>query len=170
MADGFLNLGSFASVFPIALAAVGTGFILHELAHKYVAIHFGAEAEYRAWPFGLVIALITSLVGFVFAAPGATYVFGGKNIGLRENGIISLAGPLTNILIAVIFFIPMITFSHNYIGQILSGVVFINLFLALFNLLPIPPLDGSKVFEWNKGIWAITFIPLAYLFITSGFI
>lgn len=163
-------MGSFPNVFPIALAAVGTGFILHELAHKYVAIHFGAQAEYRAWSIGLLIALITSLFGFVFAAPGATYVYGGNNIGTRENGIISLAGPLTNIIIAILFFIPMMAFAHNYIGQILSGVVFINLFLALFNLLPIPPLDGSKVFNWNKIVWAIAFLPLALLFIGTQFI
>src|SRR3989338_10100919 len=95
-ASGFKD---FISQFAVMLVAVGTGFILHELAHKYVAIHYGAHAEFRAWREGLLLAIglgIFTNGAFVFAAPGAVYVFG-RSITVKQNGIISLAGPVTNL-------------------------------------------------------------------------
>src|SRR3989338_4890519 len=62
-----------------ALFAVGIAFIAHELiGHKLVAQRFGAEAEFKAWPMGLLLALVTSFFGFIFAAPGAVYIFAGN--------------------------------------------------------------------------------------------
>src|SRR3989338_9151331 len=57
----------------VVLIAVGTGFILHELAHKYVAIHYGDHAEFRAWKEGLIFALVLAVLNspIIFAAPGA---------------------------------------------------------------------------------------------------
>ena len=116
------------------------------------------------WPMGLVLALVTSLIGFIFAAPGATYIQG-MNISKEENGQISIAGPLVNIVIGVLF-LPLALFSSP--GSFLQdlGVIgaYINIFLALFNLLPIGPLDGSKVWRWNVAIWAATFIPTGIAF------
>ncbi|MDI6855821.1 MAG: site-2 protease family protein, partial [Candidatus Thermoplasmatota archaeon] len=89
-----------SSIFPIALLAVATGFLLHELMHKLVAQKYGCWAEYRAFPFGLVLALLMSAAGFVFAAPGAVYIMG--SITKKENGKISLAGPLINIVIGAV--------------------------------------------------------------------
>lgn len=158
-----LNIASFLSVFPMALVAVGTGFILHELAHKYTAIHFGARAEYRAWMQGLVFALLTSLIGFVFAAPGATYIFGG-HINAKKNALISLAGPATNIVLGIAFItLAFLIGPYNPFFETASLTASVNLFLALFNMLPIFPLDGSKVFAWSKGVWALVFVPLLVL-------
>lgn len=157
-----LNFNSFPKALAIAAVGVGTGFILHELAHKYVAIHYGAKAEFRAWRIGLILALalpILTLGNFLFAAPGAVYIFG-KNISKQENGIVSLAGPLTNILIAIVFFSIGVA---GVLPDIFFSVMFINLFLALFNMIPIFPLDGSKVFAWNVWIWGAVFFPLAVI-------
>ena len=74
---------------------VGTGFILHEMAHKLVAIYYGAKARFRMWTQGLVFMLATSFIGVLFAAPGAVYIYGKKITG-KENCNISLAGPLLN--------------------------------------------------------------------------
>jgi len=54
----------------IIALGVGTGFILHEMAHKFVALHFGYLAEYQANMTGLFLAVVLSFVGFIFAAPG----------------------------------------------------------------------------------------------------
>ena len=51
---------NFYFAFIVAAVAVGTGFILHELAHKYSAIHYGAHAAFFAWPMGLLLALVLS--------------------------------------------------------------------------------------------------------------
>ncbi|MDG7010856.1 MAG: hypothetical protein JRN57_01925 [Nitrososphaerota archaeon] len=162
-----LDAFNFSVYLGIALITVGPGFVFHELSHKFVAQRYGFWAEFRMWPMGLVLALVTSLLGFIFAAPGATYI-SGANISSEENGKISIAGPAVNVLIGALFF-PL-TFSNDpllyAIGVVGSSI---NIFLALFNLLPIGPLDGSKVWRWSKPIWAMAFIPLAlaffYLFI-----
>jgi Zn-dependent protease len=154
-------------VFLVALATVGSGFVLHELSHKFTAQRYGYWAEFRMWPFGLILALVTSLIGFIFAAPGATYI-SGQNITESENGKISLAGPLTNVGVATIF-LPIYLFGSGSLfwGFLGSEGVFINVFLALFNLLPIMPLDGAKVFRWNKPVWLGVFVPLAVVFAFS---
>ena len=159
-ADGGFNVIGFADALAIAAVAVGTGFLLHELAHKYVAIHFGAKAEYRAWSTGLIVAVaVAFLFRFIFAAPGAVYIYG-KNVTLRENGIISLAGPLMNILIGIVGIALVGIYGNTQIGQVANVVASINLYLAMFNLLPFFVLDGAKVFAWNKLIWGLLFFPL----------
>ncbi|MCK4883502.1 MAG: hypothetical protein KAS30_01400, partial [Candidatus Diapherotrites archaeon] len=97
----FLNLMTFIFAFPVALVTVGTGFILHEMAHRVVAKHFGKKAEFRAWKFGLIFAILSAFLGFIFAAPGAVYIFG--TVTRKQNGMISIAGPLTNIGVAIFF-------------------------------------------------------------------
>lgn len=145
--------------FLISSLAVGTGFILHELAHKYVAIHYGAHAEFRMWPAGLVIALALAFVaGIVFAAPGAVYVMG--NVSTKKNAIISIAGPITNVILAGLFVLLTVIASDPILKIAFLLATQVNLWLALFNMIPLPPLDGSKVFTWNPLVWAALFVPL----------
>ena len=148
----------------VSLLTVGPGFVFHELSHKFVAQRYGYWAEFRMWPMGLVLALLTSLMGFIFAAPGATYI-NGMNITKSENGRISLAGPLTNVAIALLF-LPFLLYADPNGTLFLVGYigVRINVFLALFNLLPIGPLDGAKVFKWNLPVWVVVFAALGVVF------
>lgn len=151
----------FIEQFAVMLVAVGSGFILHELAHKYVAIHYGAQAEFRAWRQGLLLAIGLAIItngSFVFAAPGAVYVFG-KSITVKQNGIISWAGPVTNLFV-VFFFGSLLAILNpsDFLARIIISAMYVNFFLAAFNLIPIFPLDGSKVFVWNKGVWLITML------------
>ncbi len=151
--------------FGYMVVVVGFGFVLHELAHKFTAIRYGYWAEYKMWFQGLILALITSYFGFVFAAPGAVYIQG-YNIKKSENGIISLAGPATNIILAVLFLMAMpLAAQYNLLGLAVLGAT-INSFLAVFNLIPLVVLDGAKIFRWNPLIWiasmVLALILLAY--------
>ncbi len=136
--------------FAAATIAVVTGFLLHELAHKLLAQRYGAWAEFRVFPLGLMFALFFALLsGIVFAAPGAVYIQG--RITKEQNGMISLAGPGLNLAfglacITLLFVLPL---------QIIFIVGWINLFLAAFNLIPFGPFDGAKVFRWNAGIYVL---------------
>jgi len=147
---------TFLNVIPITLIAVGFGFVFHELAHKFVAIKYGFFAEYKVWPGGLILAIVTALFGFVFAAPGAVYIHG-EHITREENGKISIAGPLTNIILAFLFVgLEFISPPSSIFSEIGVLGFTVNSFLALFNLIPFSILDGAKVFKWNPIIWALT--------------
>jgi len=142
----------------ISLATVGSGFVLHELSHKFVAERYGYWAEFRMWPMGILLALATSLIGFIFAAPGATYI-SGLSVSEEQNGRISLAGPLTNVGVGLVF-LPFLLLGLGSL-RLLGFIGFsVNIFLAVFNMLPFMPLDGAKVFAWNKVYWLTFFGPL----------
>jgi Zn-dependent protease len=147
---------------PIAILAVVMAFLFHEMAHRYFARKFGCAAFYRMWTPGLLFALLITIAtngAFKFVAPGAVviypYTFGRwgyriKRLTGKEEGIISVSGPFVNLIFATIF-----SLVPGNVGIVLASV---NAWLALFNLLPVPPLDGSKVIKWSMGIWVFLFI------------
>lgn len=153
------------SILPIVMVGVGAGFIFHELGHKFVSMKYGYWAEFKLWPQGLIFALITSFFGFVFAAPGAVYTYA-DYMSEEINGKISIAGPIVNIVLAIIFLGISVAVYQDAFYSETSTLIFyicsvgysINSYLALFNLLPIGNLDGSKVLRWNIGIWLVTII------------
>ncbi len=126
---------------------VGFGFLLHELAHKIVAQKYGCFAEFRSFDRMLILAFIMSFFGFVFAAPGAVMISG--YINRERNGKISAAGPLTNLFLAV-FFLVMIFLVGGFLKELAAMGLFINAWLAFFNMIPVWELDGAKILRWNK--------------------
>ncbi len=144
---------NFGVLYIYMFIVVGSAFALHELGHKISAQRFGHYAEYRMWEFGLLIAFVLAVtVNWFFIAPGAVYIIPSyRGMSREENGIISVSGIIVNISLSLLF----------YIGYQLTGLWFlgygamINAFLAFLNLLPIPPLDGSKVLTWNPIAWIV---------------
>lgn len=150
------------SLLPIVMIGVGTGFLLHELGHKFMAMKHGYWAEFKLWPLGLVIAFVTALIGVVFAAPGSVNTYA-DNMSDEIVGKITLAGPLTNILLALAF-IVVAALVYPYKGSLPELIHMIctigysvNSFLAAFNLLPFMTLDGIKVLKWNTWVWVAVF-------------
>jgi len=156
---------------PLAFAAVITGFLLHELAHKWMAEQYGCWAEYRGNKNGLYFALaMSALLGWLLAAPGAVMVSG--RVTDRQNGIIAAVGPITNIVIALVF-LPVFILTNSMDGQIsilnelARFIVIINLILAGFNMIPFQPLDGSKVIVWNKAAYFGIILAIVSIFYLS---
>lgn len=159
----------FLIIFIIAFFTAGIGFLFHELMHKYVAQSYGLFAEFHASYRMLWLAILFSFFGFIIAAPGAVFIKG--SITKEKNGKISLAGPLTNIILALIFLILILIINVSGIFRaFLSFGLTINSLLAAFNMIPAMPFDGKKVYTWNKKIYYITLSLGVGLFVLSFFI
>ncbi|WP_181691854.1 metalloprotease [Natronomonas sp. LN261] len=144
---------TFARVFTASMLTVGVGFLLHEIAHKVVAVRFGQTASFKADYRMLALCVGAAFAGFLFAAPGAVYHRG--RITRRQGGLVSVAGPLTNVGLVALF-LPLV-FVGGFLGEVGGLGVLINAFLAAFNMLPFGPLDGKSVLSWSKPAFAVVF-------------
>ena len=152
----------------ISLLTVGIGFVLHEMAHKYVAIKYGFWAEFRKDPVMLVVAVaMAALVGIVFAAPGATVIYdiNGRGISREQNGWISASGPIVNLVLCIPFAGLLIyggAGTASLSGSIITIIGMIglqvNAMIAAFNMLPVSVLDGRKVFDWNIAVFVVLIV------------
>lgn len=143
--------------------------ILHEVAHGYVADRLGDPTarlmgRLTLNPIKHIDPFLSIALPLILIVSGSPIIFGGAKpvpvdpYNLREGrkdlALVSLAGPMTNVCLAIIaalllkamHVIPLSTASE-FISFFLMTVVQYNVLLAIFNLLPIPPLDGSKIFS-----------------------
>ena len=130
--------------------------ILHEVAHGYMADWLGDPTARLAGrlslnplkhidPIGsILVPIVTSFAGFTFgwAKPVPYNPYNIVHNRRRAELLIALAGPASNLLIALIFG-TLIRFGLMY--ELFGYIVIINIVLAIFNLIPLPPLDGSKI-------------------------
>lgn len=169
---GMLSLGpalliSIPLYFILATIAFGPAFIIHELAHKFQARHYGCWAEFRADPQGLKTGvLIAFFIGFLFMAPGAVMVAG--NVNRRQNGMIALAGPLSNLILWLIA-IPAFVLVGDWgiLGLTIQLWLIANAILGAFNMLPFGPLDGKKIKSWSEPVfWTFLGIFILLVYVT----
>ena len=138
-------------LFSVLTAAftVGAGFILHELAHRVVATRYGKHAEFKSNPQMLIIMMIMSLfLGIIVAAPGAVMI--SVPVSREESGKIAAAGPIANLALAVLFL-----FLLPFMTQVAYYGFMINSLLGLFNMIPLPAFDGSKVLAWSRKAFVL---------------
>ncbi len=163
--SGFSLDAKFGIAVVVSAITAGIGFLGHELMHKLVAQKHHCWAEFRANDFMLGLMVLFSFFGFIFAAPGGVYIR--NHVTWRKNGIIALAGPLSNLALgfafaAVLFVLPYWLKPIGYYGMQ------INFFLGFFNMLPLPGIDGSKVWAWNKIVYMIVFLASIFLAFSSA--
>ncbi len=166
---GFRLSPAFLITVVISAFTVGVGFLLHELMHKYLAQKYGCRAEFRAFDFMLLVSFVMSFFGFIFAAPGGVFIDG--NVNKARSGRISAAGPVTNIALAGLFLVAGLAASaasfSALVQQVASYGASVNAWLAVFNMLPLMGLDGSKVLHWNmKAYVALMFASIAMMVLT----
>ena len=138
----------FYTKFIIASLTVGIGFLLHELGHKIVAQRYGCFAEFRAFDGMLLLAIAMSFFGVLFAAPGAVMISG--HVNRKRNGHISVAGPVINLALALIFLALVFANLPDLFKSIAYYGFVINSWLALFNMIPFGFFDGYKILKWSK--------------------
>ncbi|NIQ07842.1 MAG: hypothetical protein GWO20_19625 [Candidatus Korarchaeota archaeon] len=141
-------------------------FLLHEIAHKFTAQRFGIWAEFRLMLFGVLLTLFSLVSPFKILAPGAVMIASPTN--MEEEGKISVAGPLVNLFLGIFFW--GLYYLYTQFQTVLCIGIFLNGFIALFNLFPVGILDGEKVLHWNKVIWGATFMLALFLTIFGGWV
>lgn len=134
--------------FKFACMAVAPAIILHEFGHKLFALSFGMEATFNAAYFWLGLAVLLRLAHFpfIFFVPAYTSIFG--NGTALQYSLIAFAGPFVNLFLWIGSFaiLKMMKVKHKYI-PLLYLTSRLNMFLFIFNMLPIPGFDGYKVFS-----------------------
>lgn len=148
----------FPSLHTIALTlpAIIIGLTFHEYAHGWVAYRLGdrtAEAHGRLTvnpvahldPIGFILLI---LAGFGWAKPVPVNPYNFRGDIKQGMLLVSLAGPATNLILAIVSAVLLGLFAMRdipYFNIIMQYMIVINVVLAIFNLIPIPPLDGSKI-------------------------
>ena len=167
--DSRFPLSSLPLVMLVSLFSIVLAFSAHEGAHRFISIRLGAIAFFKKWNTGLLLIIISSLLGSLFATAGAVQFTGITD--KSKIGKSALAGPATNLIIGTsVYGVYMLGgfSSGSLFGFFMINIYRINLWLGLFNMIPIPPIDGSKVFGWNIKIFLIVFIVAIGLNIISG--
>jgi len=153
----YLSMVPRLSLIPL-VAGVVVAFLTHELSHKFAAIKLGYLARFRLSKLGALLTLLSAIpiIPIKMIAPGYVSVISiGRLPTLREEGLIALAGPLSNILLAVLGMGTFLLIQSFEYSLPLLLFVKVNLDIALFNLIPLFMLDGEKVFRWNALLWGL---------------
>ena len=167
--DTRFPISSLPLVLLVSLFSIVLAFSAHEGAHRFIAIRLGAIAFFKKWNLGLLLIIVSSLVGSLFATAGAVQFTGITDES--KIGKSALAGPATNLIIGTsvygIYLLGGFS-SISLVGFLLINIFRINLWLGLFNMIPIPPIDGSKVFRWDLKIFVIVIVIAVALNLISG--
>ncbi|MCL4459003.1 MAG: site-2 protease family protein [Chloroflexi bacterium] len=137
---------------------------VHEACHAWMAYNLGdPTAKYQGRltlnplahldPLGTLMMIMTAIAGFGigWGKPVPVNPYNLRNGPKTGMAVVSLAGPASNLATAVIFAIPLrfdlfyFLLSYTFLMYLLYYIVFVNIVIAIFNLIPIPPLDGFKV-------------------------
>ena len=155
---------------PGALAvAVLVGFTAHEAAHRFVARRGGMRAEYIVTVEGVVITMVSALFPFKVLAPGYVRVWGYR-FSPRWAYYSVIAGPASNIVLAAVSLALAPLLSSAGFRALMREMVWVNAWLALFNLIPIRPLDGQKIAEHDWRIWAVMIMGAGALYAATTII
>jgi Zn-dependent protease len=154
---GSIRDPAFLRILLAAALTAGLGVVLHELAHRIVARHFGATAHFVANNGMLIISIVLAFTGFLFAAPGAVWHSGW--LTKRQSGLVAAAGPVTNMVLALLFVAALLMARGTGVSSVVAnGLImgfYVNAMLGMFNMLPLGPLDGTKVLNWSMPVFAV---------------
>lgn len=154
--------------FLIAVIITAVTFFVRESVRRIAALSVGYRAEYKVWWWGLLLGLVIVFIsrGYVWILlPGgillhhlAGHRLGHFRYGLNFFGLgmVSMTAPIANVVMAVI--IKSVNLYLN--SGVLTKAVYLNLLLAIFSVLPIPPMDGSKMFFGSRMVYSFMFIAI----------
>ena len=161
----FALWGGFAvAVFPYLALLALISFIGHEYSHALIARFFGLKTYFRENMPGSIFYLGISLLRGIYPFSGSTYIRQtdwsyASPENARVNGLIYFIGPVASSMLALVFH-HLAGITEGYWQAAFSFGVLFNVAIAVVNLLPLRvaggfPFDGTKIYGWNKGAWAL---------------
>lgn len=146
----------------LAFAAALTSFLPHELAHRAMARRYGCFSRFILDPMGLILTIVSGILPIKIVFPGYVLIsipYYDPRMSRYIEGVSATVGPIVNIAVASIAYLIMeFTFLNPLIMIALWWIARLNAWIGFFNLLPIPPLDGSKIVRWRITVWLPLFI------------
>jgi parallel beta-helix repeat protein len=123
----------------------------------------GILAQYRLWWGGILIMLFTTVIfRYVFGQPVRTEIDREDECDKKNLATVMLAGPLVSILLSSIFLV-LYLMKGTYASLGLMGLE-MSLLTAVVTFLPISPMEGERVYLWNKIVWALIFFPVLFMY------
>jgi len=173
--DLYFGLNNLFNAILIMLLAM----LVHVSAQRIAALSVGFRAQYKIWTYGIIIGVILAFFSagkLWFLAAGGVIVhhMAGHRLGYFRYGlnywplgIVGIAGPIANLFLAIIFKMLLLSFPENIL---LQQAMVVNIWFALFNMLPIPPLDGSHMFFASRTFYVFAFAAMAGLGLSIYFL
>jgi Zn-dependent protease len=154
---------------PFVLGVVGVSILAHELSHKLVARSLGFKTVFKVWESGLTFSAVFALLGITLLPfYGSTFIKEkdwAYNKELKKMGLIYLAGPFVSLVLASSFLALHHWGSTEWLVALGQVGLTTNVVLAAFNLLPIRPWDGRRIFLWHKPVWSLLVVWFALLMV-----
>jgi parallel beta-helix repeat protein len=123
----------------------------------------GILAEYRLWWGGILVILLTTIVfRNVFGQPVRTEIEREDECDKKKLAMVMLAGPIVSILLSSTFLL-LYLMKGTYASLGMMGLE-MSLLTAVVTFIPISPMDGERVYSWNKIVWAIIFFPVLFVY------
>ncbi len=145
----------------VTIILVAIAFLVRDVAHRTIAIWMGYRSQYKIWILGLVIGLVIAFVSngtLPFIAAGVLVITHlpvhrlGKahhDLSMKHLGWIAMASPIANMLFAVL--IKTINLGLGW--PLLEKLMMINIWIALFDMVPVPPFNGSRTFFGSRYVY-----------------
>lgn len=167
--------------FLLVTVIVGLSIVAKEMAQKGTSRALESHATYHIWSPGVIIAILSSFLGIVFAAVGGMKLASeyteraGRwqiNLSPKQMGIISSIGPLMSLSIAMsLLMLSPLSPTFGLERNLFFLSAEINALIALFSMVPFGPVDGNKVLRWSITIWLfIAVMSLAVFALSRGWI
>ncbi len=156
---GFINYFNAALI-------VGLAILVRVSVQRIAGLWVGLRVEYKEWFLGLMISLVLVFVTkgkLMFLVPGGIFLhflerqrLGSFRYGLSYGtvGFVCFWGVVANVFLATVFKVLSLMMPYN---PLLAKAVIINMWMALFSMLPIPPLDGSRIFFAVRGMYVFVY-------------
>ena len=157
-----IDLGS-PTTWLVYIIVAGLAVSLHDLVHRYMAWRHNVVTEYKFWFLGTIIMFLTAILfGVVYSSPSRLAINDTKDMTVRQQAIVYGSGPIMSFAVFAAF-LALIPFG-GYAATIGTLGASMNLLTATYALMPFEPMDGRKVYVWNKWVWAILFLVLLGLY------